>query len=167
MEYSARTMIEGKPDCEYGDQKSHEFWVGPWRIVEISPTHMTVINMCGEEETLDAKDRVGVGASQSSELQRQTRIEVGDTNFGPGTVTISENCRKIVFQPNDRSKPADTWTAVTKGESDEFYIRNGDETNLYPPPQVEDFFRLYLLGDRCGAPKPKQVEEPSPEEMIP
>lgn len=131
-----------------------------WRIVKVELDQVIVVNStCGTEEVLGRETR-------PTEPHPQT-IEVGDTNFGPGTVTISENCRKIVFQPNDRSKPVDTWTAVTKGESDEFYVRNGDETDLYPPPQVEDFFRLYLLGDRCGEPKPKRVVEPSMEEMIP
>ena len=49
-------LLEGKSDCVYGDQKHHDFWLAnQWRIVEITASEMTVMNMCGIEETLNVE----------------------------------------------------------------------------------------------------------------
>ena len=75
---SAQTINwKSRSDCEYGDQnfwavpssavqpgptavrgpKHHDFWLANhWRIVEIGTTSaLTVMNMCGREETLDVE----------------------------------------------------------------------------------------------------------------
>ena len=164
--FRADYLLEGKPDCEYGDQKHHDYWLGnQWRIVEITTSQMIVMNMCGVEESLAVDEAVKSAAPQPSEAPPQKTIELSESNFGPGMVKIYAGCEKVVFQPDDPSKSTVTWTVVTKGESDHFYIRDGDESTLYPPPDVENYFGLYLLGDKCGTPKPKQPEEPTPEDF--
>jgi hypothetical protein len=128
---------------------------------------MTVMNMCGAEETLYAEETHAAGASQPGEPQPQKTIEASDTSFGPGVVKIFDNCRMIVFAPSDKSKPTDKWTVITKGANDDFFIRNGDEGNLYPPFQVEDYFHLYLLGEKCGQPKEPESKPISVEDVLP
>ena len=129
-----------------------------WQIVEIASTYITVLSKtCRTKETL----------SKPKPKAAKIVVEVSQSNFGPGTVTITDDCQKVVFEPDDQSKPKSTWTVVTKGESDHFYIRDGDEAKLYPPPDVENYFGLYLLSEKCGTPKPKQREESTPEDLAP
>ena len=65
--FRADHQLEGRPDCEYGDQKHHDFWLANhWRIVEITTSALTVMNMCGREETLDVE---GIGTVKESRLR--------------------------------------------------------------------------------------------------
>ncbi len=69
-----------------------------------------------------------------------------------------------MFEPQDSTKPKDTWNLEVMGENDRFFIRNGDKSKLYAPPDVENYFGLYLLGERCGMPKSKPPAEPTTED---
>lgn len=163
--FRADYLLEGKPDCEYGDQKHHDYWLdNRWRVVEITTSQMTVMNMCGAEETLEIES-AGASGSPAEALPEKT-VEVTESNFGPGVVKIFDGCQTVVFEPQDTTKPKDTWTtAVIMCENS--YLRNGDNANPYSVAMVEDYFGLYLLGDKCGQPKPKKTEEPRPEDLMP
>ena len=163
--FRADYLLEGKPDCEYGDQKHHDYWLdNRWRIVEITTSQMTVMNMCGAEETLGIES-AGASGSPAEALPEKT-VEVTESNFGSGAVEIFDSCRKVVFTPGVPIKPKDTWTIIgIMGENS--YIRNGNNANPYSVAMVENYFGLYLLGEKCGQPKPKKTEEPSPEDLLP
>ena len=128
-----------------------------WQIAKIELNQVTVVSAtCGTEEILTNLEAGNM----------EIVVEVTDTNFGPGIVKIFDNCRKIVFEPSDKNKPREEWAAITKGDTD-FFMRNGDEGNLYPPSQVEDYFQLYLLGPKCGQPKEKKAQPTSFEDLLP
>jgi hypothetical protein len=165
--FRADYLIEGKPDCEYGDQKSHDFWVGPWRIVEITPTQMTVINMCGKEETLDiegsgtvrgepASAKLPGTAPQPAAVLPENKIEDSKGMWGKThEIRYDDQCDAVVFKPNDPSKPI---TIYKWDATQEAYVNQADPKISKTPGQLERMAGIILKeyldskwqGKNCG-----------------
>jgi Domain of unknown function (DUF4157) len=153
--FRADYLIEGKPDCEYGDQKSHDFWIGPWRIVEITPSQMTVMNMCGIEETLDAggsgtgKGEPGLAnvSGKATEPQPAGALPANKVEDSKGTLgkthetRYDEQCEVVMFKPNDPSKPASLYRWDPAQEA---YVNEAEPTNTKTPGQLERMAGIIL-----------------------
>ncbi len=167
--FRADHLIEGRPDCDYGDQQHHDFWIGPWRILDITPTLMTVMNMCGEEETLDLQ---GFGRVRGEAVTtRSQETSAAPKPADPLPKHIVENsqgllgkiynirydtqCDAVYFQPTDPAKPSLSykWDPVQ-----EVYVDNSDPTNTKTPGQLEKLTGIVLKeyqdggwqGKNCG-----------------
>jgi hypothetical protein len=164
-------QIEGKPDCDYGDQRYHDYWIGDnrWRVVEITLTDMTVMNLCGQEETLtlDGSGRVK-GESASALVPKPTQTATPAAALPPNKVTTSQgmlgkthevyydsNCDVVHFKPHDQSKPPSVYRW---DQTQEAYVDERDPTNSKTPGQLERLAGIVLKertgngweGTRCG-----------------
>lgn len=167
--FRADHLIEGRPDCEYGDQRQHAFWIGPWRILDITPTLMTVMNMCGEEETLDlqGQDSVGgeavpaanPGASAKPEAVNPSPEHIVEESQGrlgkTHEIRYDSGCDVVSFQPHDRAQPA----RIFKWDpGQELFVDEQDPTNGQTPGQLEQMAGIVLKeyqdgswqGKNCG-----------------
>ncbi len=164
--FRADYLLEGKPDCEYGDQKHHDYWLGnQWRIVDITTSHMTVMNMCGIEESLGIESTQESGGPRPVEAQPERSVAVSQSNFGPGTVKIFDECQRVVFEPDDPSQMRreyrlETWTRPGLPEM-KVYVPQQDKPIPYAPLDLSSMLKVYLLGDKCGTPVPPQVPNES------
>ena len=168
--FRADYLLEGKPDCEYGDQKHHDYWLGnQWRIVEITTAQMTVMNLCGIEETLDlggsgtvkgAQGSVRAPgkdtASQPAELLPENIVENSKGTLGTThEIRYDDECNRIHLKPTDPAKPTRVyrWNPAI-GE----YVDEGDPANTKTPGQLERLAGIILKefqdgqwqGKNCG-----------------
>ncbi len=164
--FRADHQLEGKPDCEYGDQKHHDFWLAnQWRIVDITLSGMTVMNMCGEEERLNVE---GIGMAQgaaapSAAIGRSPALSlpphVVDHTQGmwgkTHTIHYDDQCDAIHFVPNEPGKETTVyrWDAAQQS-----FVNEGDPADTKTPGQLERFAGVVLKeyidgawqGTRCG-----------------
>ena len=134
-----------KPDCEYGDQKSHDYWLhlgnDQWRIVEIdSTTRVTVMNNCGEEEVLGIQES---GAARQSPPLPNTDdtmvLKPSDENSQGALHTTHEirwdkNCDRVTLTSIDNSKPSSVY--IWDSSIEEF-VNEKDKSNTKTPGQLE------------------------------
>ena len=131
-----------------------------WEIVEITNTHIVVINFtCGTEETLPL---------EAGEPRPQAIVAVAKSNFGPGIVSIYDNCKRVEFVPDDKSQPTrvyvlETWRKEGAPPLTVYLLKGGDGTP-YPPPDLERMLKVHLIGEKCGTPKSQQA--PPSEEQV-
>lgn len=167
--FRADHLIEGRPDCEYGDQRQHAFWIGPWRILDITPTLMTVMNMCGEEETLDLQGQGSVrgeavpaaspAASAKPEAVNPSPEHIVEESQGrlgkTHEIRYDSGCDVVSFQPHDRAQSA----RIFKWDpGQELFVDEQDPTNGKTPGQLEQMAGIVLKeyqdgswqGKNCG-----------------
>jgi hypothetical protein len=131
-----------------------------WEIVEITNTHVIVINAtCGTEETLPL---------EAGEPRPQAIVAVAKSNFGPGIVSIYDNCKRVEFVSDDKSQPTrvyvlETWRKEGAPPLTVYLLKGGDGTP-YPPPDLERMLRVHLIGEKCGTPMSQQA--PPSEEQV-
>ena len=165
--FRADHQLEGKPDCEYGDQKHHDFWLANhWRILEITTSEMTVMNMCGQEETLNVE---GVGAvkgepasavvpgrSTSSTSLPPHLVDHTQGMWGKTTkIYYDAQCNSIHVVPNETGKETKVYRWDSAQES---FINEHDPTDTKTPGQMERFTGIVLKehsgggwdGTHCG-----------------
>jgi hypothetical protein len=144
---------------------SRYYYVGDWlanewEIVEITNTHLIVINFtCGTEETLPL---------EAGEPRPQAIVAVAKSNFGPGIVSIYDNCKRVEFVSDDKSQPTrvyvlETWRKEGAPPLTVYLLKGGDGTP-YPPPDLERMLKVHLIGEKCGTPMPQQA--PPSEEQV-
>lgn len=167
--FRADHLIEGRPDCDYGDQQHHDFWIGPWRILDITPTLMTVMNMWGEEETLDLQGFGSVrGEAVTTRSQRASAVPKPADPLPEHIVENSQGllgkvynirydtqCDAVHFLPIAPDKPSISyrWDPVQQE-----YVDNRDPTNTKTPGQLEQLTGIILKeyqdggwqGKNCG-----------------
>ena len=167
--FRADHLIEGQPDCDYGDQRRHDFWIGPWRILDITLTLMTVMNMCGEEETLDLQGQGSVrgeavpAASPGTnpkpsavDTQPEHIVEASQGRLGKNhEIRYDSGCDVVSFQPHDRAQPA----RIFKWDpGQELFVDEQDPRNGKTPGQLEQMAGIVLKeyqdgswqGSHCG-----------------
>jgi Domain of unknown function (DUF4157) len=131
-----------------------------WEIVEITNTHIIVINAtCGTEETLPL---------EAGEPRPQAIVAVAKSNFGPGIVSIYDNCKRVEFVSDDKSQPTrvyvlETWRKEGAPPLTVYLLKGGDGTP-YPPPDLERMLKVHLIGEKCGTPMSQQA--PPSEEQV-
>ncbi len=165
--FRADHQLEGKPDCEYGDQKHHDFWLANhWRVLEITTSEMTVMNMCGQEETLNVE---GVGAVKGEPISAVVPgRSTSSTSLPPHIVDhtqgmwgktnrihYEDQCDSIHVVPNEAGKETRVyrWDAAQQS-----YINEHDPTDTKTPGQLEQFTGIVLKeyvggewrGTHCG-----------------
>ncbi len=165
--FRADHQLEGKPDCEYGDQKRHDFWLANhWRILEITTAEMTVMNMCGQEETLNVE---GIGAvkgeptsavvpgrssspaSLPSHLVDHTQGMWGKAN----KIYYDDECNSIHVVPNETGKETKVYRWDSAHES---FVNEHDPADTKTPGQMERLAGIVLKehsgggwdGTHCG-----------------
>jgi Domain of unknown function (DUF4157) len=131
-----------------------------WEIVEITNTHVILINFtCGTEETLPL---------EAGEPRPQAIVAVAKSNFGPGIVSIYDNCKRVEFVSDDKSQPTrvfvlETWRKEGAPPLTVYLLKGGDGTP-YPPPDLERMLKVHLIGEMCGTPMSQQ--NPPSEEQV-
>ena len=131
-----------------------------WEIVEITNTHIFVINAtCGTEEILPL---------EAGEPRPQAIVAVAKSNFGPGIVSIYDNCKRVEFVSDDKSQPTrvyvlETWRKEGAPPLTVYLLKGGDGTP-YPPPDLERMLKVHLIGEKCGTPMSQQA--PPSEEQV-
>ena len=131
-----------------------------WEIVEITNTHIIVINAtCGTEEILPL---------EAGEPRPQAIVAVAKSNFGPGIVSIYDNCKRVEFVSDDKSQPTrvyvlETWRKEGAPPLTVYLLKGGDGTP-YPPPDLERMLKVHLIGEKCGTPMSQQA--PPSEEQV-
>ena len=144
---------------------SRYYYVGDWlanewEIVEITNTHVIVINAtCGTEETLPL---------EAGEPRPQAIVAVAKSNFGPGIVSIYDNCKRVEFVSDDKSQPTrvyvlETWRKEGAPPLTGYLLKGGDGTPN-PPPDLAMMLKVHLIGEKCGTPMPQQA--PPSEEQV-
>lgn len=165
--FRADHQLEGKPDCEFGDQNHHDFWLANhWRILQITKSAMTVMNMCGREETLDVEgigslkgepaSAVVPGRTPSStslppHLVDQTQGIWGKTH----KIHYDDQCNSLHFVPNEPGKD----TKVYRWDSGQGnFVNERDSTDTKTAGQLERIVGIVLKeykdgewhGGNCG-----------------
>jgi hypothetical protein len=131
-----------------------------WEIVEITNTHIFVINAtCGTEEILPL---------EAGEPRPQAIVAAANSNFGPGIVSIYDNCKRVEFVSDDKSQPTrvyvlETWRKEGAPPLTVYLLKGGDGTP-YPPPDLESMLKVHLIGEKCGTPMSQQA--PPSEEQV-
>ena len=131
-----------------------------WEIVEITNTHIFVINAtCGTEEILPL---------EAGEPRPQAIVAVAKSNFGPGIVSIYDNCKRVEFVSDDKLQPTrvyvlETWRKEGAPPLTVYLLKGGDGTP-YPPPDLERMLKVHLIGEKCGTPMSQQA--PPSEEQV-
>ena len=165
--FRADYLLEGKPDCAYGDQKHHDYWLAnQWRIVEITTSEMTVMNMCGIEETLNIEGTGSVkgqsgSAMGASRITTSAPLPPNKVEGSPGMlgktheIRYDAGCNVIHFKPHDPAKPPSVyrWDAAQ-----EAFVDVKDPTNIKTPGQLERLAGIVLKeyqngewqGTNCG-----------------
>jgi hypothetical protein len=159
-QYRADRPVPATP-CEQGDLRSHDFWLGGrWRILDITTTRVTVMNACGDEEILGIES-----GFQPPETSPVKMVPVADSQFGPGTVELYDDCRRVIFRSSE-GRGVREYVLVTKtmpGVDDLIvYVPAEGEKIDYPPSEVERMLRVQLQGDKCG----ETLTLPPPEESV-
>jgi hypothetical protein len=149
-QYRADHPLPATP-CPQGDARSHDFWLGGrWRILDITTTGVTVLNACGDEETLGIETGFQPPATTPAKM-----VPVAESQFGPGTVELYDNCRRVIFRSSD-GRGVREYALVTKtmaGVDDLIvYVPTEGEKIDYPPSEVERMLHVQLQGDKCGEP---------------
>lgn len=162
--------ISWKVSRDFGDQKHHDFWLADqWRILDITTSEMTVMNLCGQEETLNVREmgsvkgEAGVATAPSrssapatSEALPPHRVEVYPGMLGKThEIRYDAECNVVHFKPIDQAKPAliYRWNAM-QGE----FVEENDPTNTRTPGQLERMAGIVLKefrdkewqGKNCG-----------------
>jgi len=157
--FRADHQLEGKPDCEFGDQKHHDFWLAnDWRILEITTSEMTVMNMCGREETLDVEgigslkgepaSAVFPGRTPSSTSMPPNIVDHTQGMWGKThKIHYDDRCDAIHFIPNEPGNATKVyrWDSVDKS-----YVNENDPTDTKTPGQLERFAGI-VLKEHVGA----------------
>ncbi len=165
--FRADHQLEGKPDCEYGDQKRHDFWLANhWRIQEITTSEMTVMNMCGQEETLNVE---GVGAVKGEPASAVVPgRSTSSTSLPPHVVDHTQGmwgktskiyydaqCNSIHVVPTETGKE----TRIYRWDSAQgSFVNEHDPADTKTPGQMERFAGIVLKeyvggewqGTHCG-----------------
>ena len=165
--FRADHQLEGKPDCEYGDQKRHDFWLANhWRILEITTSDMTVMNMCGREETLNVEGigmvkgepasavvpgRLPSSTSLPPHIVDHTQGMWGNTN----KIHYDDQCNSIHVVPNEIGKETKVYRWDSAQES---FVNEQDPADTKTPGQMERFAGIVLKeyvggewqGRHCG-----------------
>ncbi|MDR4472818.1 MAG: DUF4157 domain-containing protein [Nitrospira sp.] len=165
--FRADHELEGKPDCEYGDQKRHDFWLANhWRILEITTSDMTVMNMCGREETLNVEgigtvkgepasavvpDRPPSSTSLPPHIVDHTQGMWGASN----KIHYDDQCNSIHVVPNETGKETKVYRWDSAQES---FVNEHDPADTKTPGQMERFAGIVLKeyvggewqGTSCG-----------------
>ncbi len=165
--FRADHQLEGKPDCEYGDQKHHDFWLANhWRILEITTSEMTVMNMCGREETLNVEgigmlkgepDSAGVlGRPPSSTLLPPHIVDHTQGMWGnTNKIHYDDQCDSIHVVPNETGKETKVYRWDPAQES---FVNERDPADTKTPGQLERLTGIVLKeyaggkwqGTNCG-----------------
>ncbi|HNA26774.1 MAG TPA: hypothetical protein PLI01_08240 [Nitrospira sp.] len=157
----------GRPDCEYGDQKHHDFWLANhWRIVEITTSALTVMNMCGREETLDVE---GIGTVKGEPASATVPARAPSSASLPPHIVdhtqgmwgkshkihYDDQCNGVHFVPNEPGKETKVyrWDAAQQS-----FVNEHDPTDTKTPGQLEKFAGVVLKeyidgewqGTNCG-----------------
>ena len=165
--FRADHQLEGKPDCEFGDQKHHDFWLAnQWRILEITTSEMTVMNMCGREETLNVEG-IGTVKGESASAVVPGRAP-SSTSLLPNIVDhtqgmwgkthkihYDDQCNSLHFVPNEPGK--ETKVYIWDSAQDSF-VNASDPADTRTPGQLERFAGIVLKeykegewqGTNCG-----------------
>lgn len=165
--FRADHQLEGRPDCELGDQKHHGFWLtNQWRIVEITTSQLTVMNMCGQEETLNVEgtgslkgepasavvpDRSPSSSSLPPNLVDHTQGMWGKSH----KIHYDDECNAVHFVPNETGKEPKVYRWDPAQQS---YVDEQDPTNTKTPGQLERVAGVVLKeyvdgqwqGTNCG-----------------
>ncbi|MCC2641072.1 MAG: hypothetical protein K0S45_1485 [Nitrospira sp.] len=165
--YRADHSLEGKPTCKHGDQKQYNFWLGNdrWRIVDIDTTRITVMNLCGVEETMEVggfgkvlrTDEVAVAEGPATLPERTVENPPG--SLGPGSVSYEPECNKVTFTPEEKSKPSRVY--IWDPSINE-YVDEGDTNKTFTPGRLERIVGITTKvfeggrwqGERCGEQPP-------------
>jgi hypothetical protein len=157
--YRADYSLEGKPECEgHSGQEHLDFWLHwgqhEWNILEINDnTRVTVMNACGQEETL-VKEGAPV-VPPPSPPSGEHIVEATGGTIGTGTVTISDGCKKAEFKPSNGDEPTLTYELETwskHGAPDlTVYVQQGQGTP-YPPVDLAKLLGVTLLEDDPQSP---------------
>jgi len=157
-------QLEGKPDCEYGDQKRHDFWLANhWRILDITTSEMTVMNMCGREETLNVEG-MGMLKGESASAVVPGRPPTS-TSLPPHIVDhtqgmwgkshkihYDDQCNSIHVVPHETGKATKVYRWDPAQES---FVNEHDPTDTKTPGQMERFtgivLKEYVGGEWQGA----------------
>ncbi len=165
--FRADHQLEGKPDCDYGDQKNHDFWLAnQWRILAITLSEMTVMNMCGREETLneegigtvkgESNSAVFPGRAPTSTALPPNIVEHSQGMWGKThKVHYDDQCNSIHFVPD---KPGEKTRVYTWDPAQDSFVDADDPTNTKTPGQLEQFAGIVLKeyidgawqGKNCG-----------------
>lgn len=165
--FRADHQLEGRPDCEYGDQKHHDFWLANhWRIVEITTSALTVMNMCGREETLDVE---GIGTVKGEPASATVPARAPSSASLPPHIVdhtqgmwgkshkihYDDQCNGVHFVPNEPGKETKVyrWDAAQQS-----FVNEHDPTDTKTPGQLEKFAGVVLKeyvdgewqGTNCG-----------------
>lgn len=165
--FRADHQLEGRPDCEYGDQKRHDFWLANhWRILEITTSDITVMNMCGREETLNVEGigmlkgeptsavvpgRLPSSTSLPPHIVDHTQGMWGTTN----KIHYDDQCNSIHVVPNETGKETKVYRWDSAQES---FVNEHDPADTKTPGQMERFAGIVLKeyvggewqGRHCG-----------------
>lgn len=165
--FRADHQLEGKPDCEYGDQKHHDFWLANhWRILEITTSEMTVMNMCGREEVLNVEgigtvkgesaSAVVPGRPRSSTLLPPHIVDHTQGMWGnTNKIHYDDQCNSIHVVPNETGKETKVYRWKPAQES---FVNEHDPTDTKTPGQMERLTGIVLKeysgggwdGTHCG-----------------
>ena len=165
--FRADHQLEGKPDCDYGDQKHHDFWLAnQWRILEITTSEMTVMNMCGREETLNVEG-IGTVKGESASAVVPGRAP-SSTSLPPNIVDhtqgmwgkthkihYDDQCNSLHFVPNEPGKEIKVYIWDSAQDS---FVNASDPADTRTPGQLERFAGIVLKeykegewqGTNCG-----------------
>jgi hypothetical protein len=157
--FRADHQLEGKPDCEFGDQKHHDFWLANhWRILEITTSGLTVMNMCGREETLDVE---GIGSLKGEPASAVVPGRTpSSTSLPPNIVDhtqgmwgnthkihYDDQCNSLHFVPNAPGKESKVYRWDSALES---FVNESDPTDTKTPGQLERFAGIVLKEHKDG-----------------
>lgn len=161
--FRADHQLEGKPDCVYGDQRHHDFWLANhWRILEITTSEMTVMNMCGLEETLNVEgigtvkgeptSAVIPGRSPSSTSLPPHIVDHTQGMWGKThKIYYDDRCDVIHFIPNE---PGNETKVYRWDSAQQSYVNESDPADTKTPGQLERFagvvLKEYVTGEWQG-----------------
>jgi hypothetical protein len=145
--------------CDAGNTSSHDESLGGhrWRILEITTRGAAVMNVCGEEEWLPAAAGMQPMAA-ARPASPAHRVEVAESNFGPGTVETYDDFERVVFTPADGSAPREYRRKPLAPNMPVYYPQQGDKIP-YAPQDLANLLRVYLTGEQRGEPMPPREEE--------
>jgi len=157
--FRADHQLEGKPDCELGDQKHHDFWLANhWRILEITRSGLTVMNMCGREETLTIEGTGTVKGEPASAVvpgrtPSSTSLPPNSVDHTQGMwgnthkIHYDDQCNSLQFVPNAPGKETKVYRWDSALES---FVNESDPTDTKTPGQLERFAGIVLKEHKDG-----------------
>ncbi len=150
--FRANRQLEGKPDCELGDQKHHDFWsANRWRILGRhvrSDSHEHVRE--GGDLTIEGTGSVkGEPAWPSFPVVRLRRHPCrGAASTIPGIwgdthkIHYDDQCNSLHFVPNAPGKEDHSgWDSAL-----ESFVNESDPTDTKTPGQLSGFAGIVLKG---------------------